>query len=71
LGVGRNKMVAKIASDYRKPYGLIVAKGEDDNDFLFPLHVRKIPGVGPKTEHALKDLNIETICDWLTKIQRY
>jgi DNA polymerase IV (DinB-like DNA polymerase) len=63
IGVAPNKLVAKIASDYKKPYGLTVVKPEDVQDFLFPLAVRKIPGVGPKTERALKELNIETIHD--------
>ena len=63
IGVGPNKMVAKIASDYRKPYGLTVVKPEDVKNFLYPLEVRKIPGVGPKTERALADLNIETVKD--------
>jgi DNA polymerase IV (DinB-like DNA polymerase) len=56
-------MVAKIASDFRKPYGLTVVKPEDVKEFLYPLEVRKIPGVGPKTEQALRDLNIETVKD--------
>ena len=63
VGVAPNKMITKIASDHRKPYGLTVVKEEDVHDFLFPLDVRKIPGVGPKTEHALKELNIETVSD--------
>jgi DNA polymerase IV (DinB-like DNA polymerase) len=63
VGVAPNKMVAKIASDYKKPYGLTVVKEENVKDFLFPLAVRKIPGVGPKTERALKELNIEIISD--------
>jgi len=63
IGVAPNKMVAKIASDYRKPYGLTVVKPEEVKDFLFPLEVRKIPGIGPKTEKALLDLKIETIKD--------
>src|SRR5512136_2265802 len=63
VGVAPNKMVAKIASDYRKPYGLTVVKPEDVKDFLFPLEVRKIPGVGAKTEHALLELGIETVKD--------
>ena len=63
IGVGPNKMVAKIASDYRKPYGLTVVKPEDVKNFLYPLEVRKIPGIGPKTENALMDLKIETVKD--------
>ena len=63
IGVAPNKMIAKIASDFKKPYGLTVVKSEEVKDFLYPLEVRKIPGVGPKTERALADLNIETVKD--------
>lgn len=63
IGAGPNKLVAKIASDYKKPYGLTVVKPEDVREFLFPLSVGKIPGVGPKTEQALRELNIETVRD--------
>jgi len=63
IGVAPNKMLAKIGSDYRKPYGLTVIREEDAKDFLSTLKVRKIPGVGPKTERRLKDLKIETIGD--------
>lgn len=63
VGVAPNKMIAKIASDFRKPYGLTVVKPEGVKDFLFPLEVRKIPGVGPKTEKALVELKIETVKD--------
>jgi DNA polymerase IV (DinB-like DNA polymerase) len=63
IGVAPNKMLAKIGSDFKKPYGLTVIREEDAKDFLSPLKVRKIPGVGPKTEGRLKDLKIETIGD--------
>jgi DNA polymerase IV (DinB-like DNA polymerase) len=63
VGVAPNKMVAKIASDFRKPYGLTMVKPEEVKDFLFPLDVRKIPGVGAKTEQALLELKIETVKD--------
>jgi DNA polymerase IV (archaeal DinB-like DNA polymerase) len=63
VGVAPNKMIAKIASDYRKPCGLTVVKEDGVSDFLFPLDVRKIPGVGPKTEGILRGLKIETISD--------
>lgn len=61
IGIGTNKLVAKIASDYKKPYCLTVVR--DVKAFLFPMAVRKIPGVGPKTEKALTGLNITTISD--------
>jgi len=63
IGVAPNKLVAKIASDYKKPYGLTVVKPEEVKDFLFPLKIGKIPGVGPKTEQALRELNIDIIRD--------
>lgn len=63
IGVAPNKMLAKIGSDYKKPYGLTVIRNEDAKEFLSPLIVRKIPGVGPKTERRLNDLKIETIGD--------
>jgi DNA polymerase IV (DinB-like DNA polymerase) len=63
IGVAPNKMLAKIGSDYRKPYGLTVIREEDAKEFLSPLKVRKIPGVGPKTERRLNDLKIETTGD--------
>lgn len=63
VGVAPNKMLAKIGSDHRKPYGLTVIRDEDVEAFLSPLRVRKIPGVGPKTEERLKGLKIETIAD--------
>jgi DNA polymerase IV (DinB-like DNA polymerase) len=66
IGVAPNKMVAKIASDYKKPYGLTVVKEEDVKGFLFPLKVGKIPGVGPKTDRRLKELKIETVSDLAT-----
>jgi len=63
VGVAPNKMLAKIGSDYEKPYGLTVIREEDAEEFLAPLKVRKIPGIGPKTEERLQELNIETIGD--------
>jgi DNA polymerase IV (DinB-like DNA polymerase) len=50
IGVAPNKMVAKIASDFKKPYGLTVVKEDEVKGFPFPQEVRKIPVVGPKTE---------------------
>jgi len=66
IGVGPNKLVAKIASDYKKPYGLTAVEDENVKKFLFPLEVRKLPGVGPKTERRLKRMKIETIKDLAT-----
>ena len=63
IGVGPNKLVAKIASDYRKPDGLTIVKEEDVEDFLDPLPVRKLLWVGSKTEVKLKEIGVETIGD--------
>ncbi|MDP8242973.1 MAG: DNA polymerase IV [Candidatus Hinthialibacter antarcticus] len=61
VGVGPNKFLAKVASDYRKPDGLFIIKPEEALNFLEPLPVRVIPGVGPKTDHRLKLMEIRTI----------
>ncbi|HEU4522235.1 MAG TPA: DNA polymerase IV, partial [Thermoanaerobaculia bacterium] len=62
-GVAPNKFLAKIASDWRKPDGLFVIKPHQIADFLPPLAVRKIPGVGKATEAVLTDMGIATVGD--------
>jgi len=61
LGVAPSKVVAKIASDARKPGGLVVVPLGREAAFLAPLAVRRLPGVGPKAEERLKGAGIETI----------
>ncbi|MBI2084384.1 MAG: DNA polymerase IV [Candidatus Aenigmarchaeota archaeon] len=61
IGIGPNKLIAKLASDYRKPYGLTIVKPEDSRKFLSPLPVRKLIGIGPKTEAALKEMKIDAV----------
>lgn len=62
IGIAPNKMVAKIASDFQKPNGLTIVRQKDVFNFLTPLSIRKIPGVGPKTEIKLgKDKKISDI----------
>jgi DNA polymerase IV (DinB-like DNA polymerase) len=63
IGVGPGKVVAKIASDFHKPDGLTVIEPADVAGFLAPLQVRKIPGVGKKSESELFELGIRTIGD--------
>jgi nucleotidyltransferase/DNA polymerase involved in DNA repair len=63
IGIGPNKMVAKIASDFHKPDGLTLVTQAEAEDFLAPLAVRKIPGIGPKTEQTLARLGITTVQD--------
>ncbi|HIH43806.1 MAG TPA: DNA polymerase IV [Candidatus Methanoperedenaceae archaeon] len=61
IGIGPGKLVAKIASDMQKPDGLTVVEPEHVREFLSPLPVRKIPGIGKKTELALARIDIHTI----------
>src|SRR5205085_12490308 len=61
LGVAPCKVVAKVASDARKPGGLVVVPTGREAAFLAPLTVRRLPGVGPKAEERLRAAGIETI----------
>jgi DNA polymerase IV (DinB-like DNA polymerase) len=63
IGIAPNKVVAKIASDYRKPDGLTVVKREDVEGFIAPLLVSKIPGVGKKSEEKLAELHVTSVND--------
>lgn len=63
IGVAPNKLVAKIASDYRKPDGLTVVSEDVVENFLGPLPVRKMLWVGKKTESKLNEMGIKTIGD--------
>jgi DNA polymerase-4 len=61
IGAATNKTVAKIASDMRKPDGLVVVPSGGEAAFLAPLPVRALWGVGPRTEETLKNAGFETI----------
>jgi DNA polymerase IV (DinB-like DNA polymerase) len=63
IGIGPNKVVAKIASDFKKPNGLTVVRGDETLAFLFPLPIGRIYGVGPKTTKLLEENGITTIPD--------
>ncbi len=63
VGVAASKLVAKVASDMRKPDGLVVVPPGEEAAFLAPLPVRRLWGVGPKMEEALAKLGIVTIGD--------
>ena len=62
-GIATNKMLAKIASDWRKPNGQFEVKDEDIEAFLKELPVEKIWGVGGKTSEKLSSLEIRTCHD--------
>ncbi|HVN62750.1 MAG TPA: DNA polymerase IV [Gaiellaceae bacterium] len=61
LGVATSKVVAKVASDRRKPGGLTVVRAGSEAAFLAPLDVRLLPGVGPKAEERLATAGVATI----------
>jgi DNA polymerase-4 len=61
IGIGPNKLLAKIASDMQKPDGLTIIGEHDVESRIWPLSVRKLWGVGPKTEAHLKSMGIETV----------
>jgi len=63
IGIGPNKLVAKIASDAQKPDGLTIVREEEVERFLSPLPVRKLLGVGRKTGQTLESMGIKTVGD--------
>ena len=69
VGIGPNKLIAKLASDSQKPDGLTIIKENEVESFLEKMPIRAIPGIGPKTEELLKNQNIYSVKD-LKKISR-
>jgi DNA polymerase IV (archaeal DinB-like DNA polymerase) len=63
IGIGPNKVVAKIASDFKKPNGLTVVRDDETRAFISPLSIDRIYGVGPKTAKLLEENGITTIPD--------
>ena len=63
VGVGPNKLVAKIAADFQKPDGLTVVKPDKVESFLAPLPVKRLMGVGTKIGKRMESLGIKTIGD--------
>jgi DNA polymerase-4 len=63
LGAGGSKTVAKIASDRRKPGGIVIVPPGRDRAFLAPLPLRLLPGVGPKAGERLRAAGCERIGD--------
>src|SRR5918912_1533655 len=58
VGVATTKLVAKIASDLRKPDGLVVVAPGDETSFLAPLPISRLWGVGPSTAAALREYGV-------------
>ncbi len=63
IGVAPNKLIAKMASEFKKPNGISVVYQEDVQTLIWPLPVRKINGIGPKSEIKLTKLHLHTIGD--------
>ena len=71
FGLATNKLVSQIASKLRKPRGFVVVPPGTEADFLAPLPIGKLPGVGPKTEASLVDQHgIKLIGDILSRSER-
>lgn len=65
IGIARTKIFSKIACDRSKPDGLLVVQPDQEMEFLSPLAVNVLPGIGPKHLSILKNLNINTVAELL------
>jgi DNA polymerase-4 len=63
IGIGTSRLIAKVASDQAKPNGVLWIPAGEETNFLAPLEVRKIPGVGKVMEKNLHDLGIKRVGD--------
>lgn len=63
IGISPNKLISKIASDFKKPDGLTIVPTEKVESFLEQLKIRVIPGIGKKTEQRFSEMKLETIQD--------
>ena len=63
VGIGPNRLIAKLASDYRKPDGLMVVLPERVREFLDPMPLTALRGVGVKTAPRLRRLGLKTVGD--------
>jgi nucleotidyltransferase/DNA polymerase involved in DNA repair len=63
IGIGTSRLVAKVASDLAKPRGIFLVAPGVEAALLAPLNIRRIPGIGPKTEKQLNDLGVRTVGD--------
>ncbi|HEX9475417.1 MAG TPA: DNA polymerase IV, partial [Candidatus Dormibacteraeota bacterium] len=66
VGAATSKLVAKVASGTRKPDGLVLVAPATEADFLAPLPVGAIPGIGPKTEERLQAMGVRTVGELAT-----
>ena len=71
VGVATSKSVAKIASDMNKPDALTVVPPGEESEFLAPLDIEKLPGIGPNTAARLRDDGIKIVADLVTKPEEW
>jgi DNA polymerase-4 len=70
MGMATNKLVSQIASKLRKPRGFVVVPAGTEAEFLAPLDIGKLPGVGPRTETTLQTHGVWKIRDLFCKTER-
>ncbi len=70
MGIAANKLVAQIASKLRKPQGFVVVPVGAEKDFLAPLSLGKLPGIGAKTEAILAEFGLKLIGDLFGRSER-
>ena len=68
IGVAPTKFLAKMASDMKKPYGLVVIRKKDSRKILSPLPIEAFFGIGKKTSPKLREIGINTIGDLIKRI---
>ena len=69
IGLAPNRLVSKIAAGQKKPDGFFVVEEKNVQEFLNPLPIRKIPGIGPKTAESLYLIGVKTV-ENLSKISK-
>lgn len=70
VGIGQNKLMAKMAVDSKKPDGFTVIAAGNERSFLGSLPVGKLFGIGPKTDEKLRSVSIETVGDLASADQK-
>lgn len=63
IGIGANRMIAKIASDYAKPRGICEVREGWEEGFVAGLALAALPGIGPKTARRLRELGLENVAE--------
>lgn len=63
VGLSYNKFLAKLASDWNKPNGVMIIRESDIPEILFPLDIRKVHGIGRKSEEKLRNIGINKVED--------